>query len=258
MNLSSNYTGVANNDLVSVIITDSNKLIMWANEQFTKMTGYSLAEVRGKKPSLLQGRNTERTTVNRIRTSLEKKKPFHDRITNYRKNGEEYTCALTIHPIFNSDGDVCNFIAFEVDNNFVDPNDIQLMKISVAGKKSYLTDSEELDIYFRITDLFRREKPYLDPNLCLHDISIALDTNDKYLSQVINHQTGRNFRYFVNQFRVQEFERIVSTGEMSNYTLFSIGQNCGFKNKSTFHNVILNHTGMTPKGIVDKYAESLD
>ena len=40
---------------VSIIITDEQQLIIWANQQFTKMTGYSLSEIKGKKPSLLQG-----------------------------------------------------------------------------------------------------------------------------------------------------------------------------------------------------------
>jgi len=240
---------------VSIIITDSQRLIIWVNEQFTKMTGYSLSEVRGKKPSLLQGRNSEKSAISRIREALNKKIHFHDRITNYRKNGEEYTCALTIHPVFDIDGSLSNFVAFEVDNNFVSPKDIPLMKLSNSSKKKYLTESKELTIYFELLELFRKEKPFLEADLSLSYVSELLNTNVKYLSEVINSQTDRNFKYFVNQFRVQEFERIVSTGEMSNYTLFSIGQNCGFKNKSTFHNVILNHTGITPKGIVDKYTE---
>jgi len=242
------------NHQVSVIITDNQRYILWVNEQFTQMTGYTLSEVKGKKPSLLQGRNSEKTALSRMRTSLNKKIKFHDRITNYRKNGEEYTCALTIHPIFNIQGDLSNFVAFEVDNNFVDPNDIPLMQLTDADKKKYLSDTEELTIYFRILDLFRKEKPYLNPDLSLRKVAVLLDTNIKYLSHVINSQTNKNFKYFVNQFRVQEFEHLVASKKMPNYTLFSISQSCGFKNKSTFHTVVFNHTGKTPKAIANNYA----
>ncbi len=239
---------------VSIIITDESRLILWVNDQFTTMTGYSLAEVTGKKPSLLQGRNTEKSAVNRISTSLQKKQAFHDRITNYRKNGEEYTCALTIHPVFGIDGILSNFVAFEVDNNFVDPNKIELMKLPNSKKKNYLSDSEELNLYFKLNDYFRNEKPFLNADLSLHEVAKSLNTNAKYLSQVINQKTGKNFRYFVNQFRIQEFQFIVSSENMAQFTLYSIGQSCGFKNKSTFHTVISNHTGKTPKQIADSYA----
>ncbi len=242
----------AKNKEVSVIITDSQTLIIWVNEQFSKMTGYELHEVRGKKASLLQGRNTEKSAVSRIRTSLQKKVQFHDRITNYRKNGEEYTCALTIHPIFDIKGDLLNFVAFEVDNNIVNPDTIPLMQLT-SPKKKYLTDSEELSLYFKLLELFRNEKLFLEPDISLNKIATLLETNVKYLSYVINNQTENNFKYFVNKFRVQEFQRIVSLKEMENYTLFSIGQHCGFKNKSTFYNVILNHTGKTPKSIAKVY-----
>ncbi len=238
---------------VSVVITDNQRVVIWVNEQFTKMTGYSLEEVRGMKPSLLQGRNTERPAVARIKEALNKKIRFHDRITNYRKNGEEYTCALTIHPIFDLDGDLSNFVAFEVDNNFVQPENEPLMGINTPKKKSSLTSSEELIMYFKLLDLFRSKKLYLDNNLNQHKVADLMETNVKYLSQVINNQTEKNFKYFVNQFRVQEFEYLLSSQTMTNYTLFSIGECCGFKNKSTFYNVVLNHTGKTPKEIADIY-----
>lgn len=237
---------------VSVVITDSKALIIWVNKQFTNMTGYSLEEVRGKKPSLLQGRNTEKLAVARIRASLNKQIQFHDRITNYRKNGEEYTCALSIHPIFDIEGALLNFVAFEVDNNFIDPLDVPAMSVATS-KKRYLTDSEELSLYFKLLDVFRKEKLYLETDISLLKTAKILETNTKYLSYVINNQTEKNFKYFVNKFRVQEFQRLLSLREMENYTLFSIGQQCGFKNKSTFYNVVLNHTGKTPKSISDSY-----
>ncbi len=238
---------------ISVVITDSQRIIIWVNEQFSKMTGYSLEEVRGKKPALLQGKNTERPAVARIKEALNKKVHFHDRITNYRKNGEEYTCALTIHPIFDLDGSLSNFVAFEVDNNFVNPDKEPLMRLSQAQKKTYLTDTEELTMYFKLLDLFRAKKLYLDANLSQQKVADLMETNVKYLSLVINNQTEKNFKYFVNQFRVQAFENLLSSKAMPNYTLFSIGEQCGFKNKSTFYSVILTHTGKTPKEIAATY-----
>ena len=55
------------------------------------------------------------------------------------------------------------------------------------------------------------------------------------------------FKYFVNKFRVQEFQELVVNGLMKNFTLFGVAQKCGFKNKSTFHSVVSKHLGQSPK-----------
>ena len=238
---------------VAIIVTDANRLIIWVNEAFTNMTGYSFIDVRGKKPSLLQGKHSEKAAIKRIRHALNEEISFHDRITNYRKNGQEYTCALTIHPIFDFKGQLTNFIAFEIDNNFISPQQVPIMQISEKYQTSNLSEAEELSIFFRLIDYFREKKPYLNPNLTQSEVAHMIDTNVKYLSQVINNQTEKNFRYFVNQFRVQEFEHFLTNREMSNLTLFAIAEKCGFQNKSTFHKAIYKHTGATPRNLAQKY-----
>ncbi|WP_299762193.1 PAS domain-containing protein [uncultured Dokdonia sp.] len=236
-------------DKVAIIITNVDQTIIWVNEVFTQMTGYNFMEVRGKKPSILQGKNTEKAALNRIRKSLKEEKSFHDRITNYRKNGQEYTCALTIHPIFNTEGLLINYIAFEVDNNFSIPSEIPLMNITGKIQGESLSEDDDLNMFFRIVDYFRKEKPYLNPDLTQTEIANTLKTSPKTLSSIIRKHTNKNFSFFVNQFRVQEFQHILPSKRMSYLTLFAIAEHCGFKNKSTFHNVILNHTGYTPKKI---------
>ena len=53
---------------IAVIVTDAQKNILWVNDDFTEITGYSFQEVQGKKPgSLLQGPHTEVEAVKRIR-----------------------------------------------------------------------------------------------------------------------------------------------------------------------------------------------
>lgn len=72
----------------SVIITDANGLIDYVNPGFERLTGYSLEEVFGKKPgTLLQGHDTDKAAVKRIRQALDKKIPFYDEILNYTRTG---------------------------------------------------------------------------------------------------------------------------------------------------------------------------
>ena len=58
---------------LAVILTDEKKSIIWVNDAFLTITGYSLFEVLGKKPgSILQGQNTSKETVELISKSLKK------------------------------------------------------------------------------------------------------------------------------------------------------------------------------------------
>lgn len=77
-----------------------------------------------------------------------------------------------------------------------------------------------------------------------------LGTNTKYLSQVVNHQTGYNFQYFLNIYRIEEVKAKITDAQYSNLTFFGIAFQCGFKNKSTFFKVFRDIVGVTPKEYV--------
>ncbi len=241
---------------VAVILTDAQRKILWVNEDFTAITGYTFFEVYGKKPGeLLQGPATEPDAVKRIRKGLQSQSAFKDAVTNYRKNGEPYLCKLVIHPIFNHQDELVNFIAFEVDGDKVqDEERIPLMRLNRKYQSSSLKEVEELQLYERIRRLLTESKLYLDPDLSLRQLSAALDTNTKYLSQVINHCSSQNFQTFINSYRVQAIQERLDRREHNSLTFFGIAQQCGFKNKSTFYKVFKDLTGKTPKEYVEEMA----
>ncbi len=233
---------------IAVILTDAQRRILWVNEDFTEITGYTLTEVIGRKPSLLQGPESEQDAIKRIRRGLEHEVPLQEEVTNYRKNGESYLCKLVIHPVFNREQQLTNFIAFEVDGNVVkETENIPFLQLEEKYSSSSLKGVEEVKLFFRVKSLMEKEKLYLDPNLTLKDVADHLHTNTKYLSQVVNHHAGCNFQHFINTFRVNEVKSKLTGEEFQNLTLFGIALQCGFKNKSTFYKVFREITGRTPK-----------
>jgi PAS domain S-box-containing protein len=100
----------------AVIITNNQGLIEWVNDGFTRMTGYTLSEILGKKPGpILQGPLTNPETVKRISDKLKKKEPFTEEILNYYKNGETKWISMDITPIRNDQGEVVKFISLQRD-----------------------------------------------------------------------------------------------------------------------------------------------
>jgi methyl-accepting chemotaxis protein len=105
---------VANETDNSVIITDGKECIEYVNPGFTKMTGYTFDEVKGKKPGdVLQGPLTDKETKVKIREAITSGKPSYFEIMNYHKNGSTYWVSLAINPIFGSDGKVERFISIQ-------------------------------------------------------------------------------------------------------------------------------------------------
>lgn len=107
---------VASRTSNSVIITDSAGRIEWANEGFTRLTGYPLDEVRGRKPgSFLQGPGTDPATVQYMRQCLLRGEGFEIEIVNYAKNGREYWLESEVRPIRDEVGEIINYIAIQSD-----------------------------------------------------------------------------------------------------------------------------------------------
>ena len=234
---------------IAIILTDAEKKIIWVNEGFTSITGYSLSEVIGRKPNLLQGPASEKEAISRIRKGLQHKVPLQEQITNYRKNGEKYLCKLVIHPIFNKNQELTNYIAFEVDGDKdeKEEKEISLLRLKEKYSSSSLKMAEELKLFSKLKELLEKEKIYLHPNLTLQEVSDMLKTNPKYLSQAVNHQAGENFQHYINTFRVEEVKNKINDDQYRLLDFFGIARLCGFKNKSTFYKVFKEITGTTPR-----------
>jgi len=100
----------------AVIVTDAEGRIEWANEGFTRMTGWELAEVTGRTPgSFLQGPGSDPATVSLMSRSLREHKSVKTEILNYHRSGRSYWTAIEIQPIRNEAGEVVNFMALESD-----------------------------------------------------------------------------------------------------------------------------------------------
>ncbi|WP_159473107.1 PAS domain-containing hybrid sensor histidine kinase/response regulator [Dyadobacter sp. 3J3] len=103
---------VAANTTDMIITTDSEGIITWTNDAFTKRSGYTVDEVIGKRPSdLVQGPETNAETRLRLRKGLDDNISMSEVILNYTKSGEQYWIDLNINPIIDEHGNCTHFIA---------------------------------------------------------------------------------------------------------------------------------------------------
>ncbi|MFC2188642.1 PAS domain-containing protein [Peijinzhouia sedimentorum] len=100
-------------DYQALVLTDSQKHIIWVNDGFKLMTGYSKKFAIGKNPKFLQGIDTLDSSRNSIRDKLKSGKPFSEQILNYKKDGSAYMCEITIYPLLNKYHETKAFLALE-------------------------------------------------------------------------------------------------------------------------------------------------
>ncbi|EMR14043.1 sensor histidine kinase [Methylophaga lonarensis MPL] len=89
--------------------------IIFVNEAFERITGFSHREVIGQSPRLLQGPKTERAELDRIRHALENWQPVRARLTDYTKDKRELMLELNIVPIIDADGVPTHWVSVERD-----------------------------------------------------------------------------------------------------------------------------------------------
>ena len=107
------------NDIV--LITEADPIdepgprIVFVNEAFERITGYTSAETLGRSPRFLQGERTDRRVLTEIRESLARRQPIRRQIINYGKDGTEYWLDMDIVPICDIAGKCTHFAAIERD-----------------------------------------------------------------------------------------------------------------------------------------------
>ena len=99
-----------------VVVCDAQRLVRWVNPAFERLTGYSLAEVVGRKPAeLLQCPDTDPRTLERMRRALGRGEGIRVELLNQAKGGRRYWVDADISPVRDGEGNVCGYIALQAD-----------------------------------------------------------------------------------------------------------------------------------------------
>jgi len=96
----------------------------------------------------------------------------------------------------------------------------------------------------QLNDLMVTEKPYTNQSLKSADVAQQLNLSTHELSRLVNEHLGRSFTDFINEYRVEEAKRLITTN--SRYTIEAIGNQAGFNSKSAFYKAFKKFHGTTP------------
>jgi len=111
-----------------------------------------------------------------------------------------------------------------------------------SGKR--IDSTEAAILSEKLENIMNAKSLYKNPNLSLQDVSQEMNISTHQLSQFLNNNLNKNFTSFVNEFRINEACKIITSNDK--LTLESVGYDVGFNSKSTFFAAFKKHTGTTP------------
>jgi len=175
---------VANKTNNSVIITDANERIEYVNPGFTKMTGYTFDEVKGKRPGdVLQGKLTDPETKRKIREAISARKPIYSEILNYRKNGEAYWVSLAVNPVLSPDGALERLVSIQ--SNITATKELALDfagKVEAISRSQAVIECQMNGVIVSANDNFLKLLGYSPAEVQGKHYSIFLDESQKQSS----------------------------------------------------------------------------
>jgi PAS domain S-box-containing protein len=112
-----------------MIVTDPNQQdnpVIFCNKAFETLTGYASEEIVGRNCRLLQGPETDRNTVARIREAIDAGRIIAVDILNYSKDGRTFWNALFLSPVRDETGRIMYFFASQLDFTNVKSREAEL------------------------------------------------------------------------------------------------------------------------------------
>ncbi|MDR0995174.1 MAG: helix-turn-helix domain-containing protein [Tannerella sp.] len=120
---------------------------------------------------------------------------------------------------------------------------------SQENNDAYTFPEKRNELFRNIVTYFEKEKPYLDADFTIGKLGLHLGCNPGYISKAIRANSGVNFAYFLNTYRIRfAKENILRDGNRYNMEYFY--KQAGFTNQSTFNRAFRQIEGITPSELI--------
>ncbi len=122
---------------------------------------------------------------------------------------------------------------------------------AVVKKRSYLSTAKLSSYSQLMIQMMEEEQMYLKPDLQIIDLATKINIPVHHCSYVLNTKIGKNFRDWINAYRVEYFLKQYPV-KGSRMTIEAIAQESGFKSPATFYNAFKKEKGLLPSSYFNK------
>ncbi|MBN1132661.1 MAG: AraC family transcriptional regulator [Bacteroidales bacterium] len=124
--------------------------------------------------------------------------------------------------------------------------EIQNNSVEKKYQRSGLKKKNVQSYIEKITNYMETEKPFLDRELSIYEVSESLRIPRHIISEIVNEHMGKNFYTLINDYRVEEVKRRLKDPKNKHLTILAIAYESGFNSKSSFNTIFKEKTGLTP------------
>lgn len=188
------------NDIVLITeaepIDEPGPRIVFVNDAFERRTGYRREEVIGQSPRILQGPNTQRAELDRIRCAMEEWRPIRAELINYTKTGEEFWLEIDIVPIADEKGGFTHWVAIERDISERKRAQDEILRLNADLEERVHQRTAELETVNKELEAFSYSVS--------HDLRTPLNTIDGFshlLERMVGDRVGEKEKHYLNRIR---------------------------------------------------------
>lgn len=104
----------------------SNLPVIYSNQSFQKMTGFTKGEILGRDYFLSYGVDADPRVVNEIKHAICEAKSFHGEMLSFKKNGEKYWSSLRLAPVRDANGTVTHYVGIQTDVTLLREKELEI------------------------------------------------------------------------------------------------------------------------------------
>ncbi|MFN7125277.1 histidine kinase [Rhizobium sp. TH135] len=159
-----------------MLITDPQQHdnpIIFCNQAFATLTGYSVDELVGRNCRLLQGPETDRQAIAELRDAIAAERDISIDILNYRKDGSSFWNALFVSPVRDAAGDVIYFFASQLDFTTIKSKEQELAEARKSAEREVARRTSDLSDALKAQTLLVHEVDHRVKNNLLTIASIV-------------------------------------------------------------------------------------
>lgn len=117
-----------------------------------------------------------------------------------------------------------------------------------------LKDAQKQQLIDAINKVMEEGDQYCQQDFTIATLAKLIESNDRYVSLVVNEHFGKSFTELLNDYRIKKAcERLTDNARYAHLTIAAIGQSVGYKSQTTFIKQFKKCTGLTPS-VYQKFA----
>jgi len=126
----------------------------------------------------------------------------------------------------------------------------------ISKKAVVISKEKEADILARLEE-FEKSENFLSKEMSLAVLAGQLETNTKYLSEVINKYKEKNYNNYINELRINYIAYLLKTDSAYlNYKVSYLAEKAGFSSHSAFTTVFKSVTGISPNTYIQQLTQN--